>query len=396
MKNDIKVPGMGESITEVTIGSILVPSGAAVKADDPILELETDKVNQQLYATQSGVLTLTVKTGDNVKIEQVIGFIDSDAKAQASKEPEKPKQAKEEAKEIPVKKETPLKKESTEIKTSLRQTKDDFLKDFKVKEPEEKLELSEESMPSFLEKKPAKEPRNIDEEGRETRRKMSTIRKVIAKRMVESQKTAAMLTTFNEIDMTQVIQVREKYKDSFMKKYGVKLGFMPFFIKATVAALHACKDLNSYIDGDDIVHREYFDISVAIGTDKGVMVPVIRNCDHLSFAEIEMSIDDFAKKAKGGTLSMDELQGGGFTITNGGVYGSLLSTPILNPPQSGILGMHKIEKRPVVVDDQIVIRSMMYVALSYDHRIVDGKEAVTFLVNIKNTLEDLSRLLIDI
>lgn len=225
---------------------------------------------------------------------------------------------------------------------------------------------------------------------------MSNIRKVIAKRLIEAQSTSAMLTTFNEADLTQIIELREKHKDSFIKKYGVKLGFMPFFIKAVVSALEAFPNLNSYISGDDIVHREYFDISVAVGTEKGVIVPVIRNCDQLSFAEIETALDAFSKSAREGTIQLNDLQGGGFTITNGGVYGSLLSTPLLNAPQSGILGMHKIQKRPVVVEDQVVIRSMMYIALSYDHCIVDGKEAIGFLVHIKNLLEDPSRFILGI
>lgn len=377
MKKEINVPSMGESITQVTIGTILVHSGSHVKSDDPILELETDKVNQQLYSPQEGIVTLNVKMGDIVKIGQQIGFVDSIHA------------------EVPLdtKKTVPqeIKKEESRneaITKGLRETKEDFIIN---------LQKHDKEPPSFIEKDTRTRPESfsVNTEKTESRRKMSSVRRVIAQRMVEAQHTAAMLTTFNEIDLSQVIQVREKYKESFAKKYGVKLGFMPFFIKASLFALQACKELNSYIEGEDIVHREYYDISVAIGTDKGVMVPVIRNCDRLSFAEIELAIEEYAKKAKNGTLTLNDLQGGGFTITNGGVYGSLLSTPILNPPQSGILGMHKIEKRPVVVDDQIVIRPMMYVALSYDHRIVDGKEAVNFLVNIKNALEDMSRLLIN-
>jgi 2-oxoglutarate dehydrogenase E2 component (dihydrolipoamide succinyltransferase) len=225
---------------------------------------------------------------------------------------------------------------------------------------------------------------------------MSKIRKVIAQRLVEAQRTMAMLTTFNEVDLTQVMQLREKYKESFIKKYGCKLGLMSFFVKAAVSALEAFPDLNSYLDGDEIVHREYYDIGVAVGTDKGVIVPVIRNCEQLSFAEVEQAIENYAKKAREGILVADDLQGGGFTITNGGIYGSLLSTPILLPPQCGILGMHKIEKRPVVIHNEIAIRSMMYLALSYDHRLIDGKEAVSFLVHIKNILEEPARLLLEI
>nr|MBA3817176.1 dihydrolipoyllysine-residue succinyltransferase [Parachlamydiaceae bacterium] len=219
---------------------------------------------------------------------------------------------------------------------------------------------------------------------------------VIARRLVEVMQQTAMLTTFNEVDMSAIMSLRELYKDSFLKLHKTKLGFMSFFVKASVAALKTFPDVNAYIDGDEVVYREYFDIGVAVGTEKGVFVPVIRNCNALSFAGIEGSIESFAKKAREGGLSAGDLQGGSFTITNGGVYGSLLSTPILNPPQSAILGMHKIQKRAVVVNDEIVIRPMMYLALSYDHRIIDGKEAVSFLVNIKNHLEDPSRLLLDI
>lgn len=362
MKNEIKVPSMGESISEAVVGSILVPSGQAVKADEAILELETDKVNQQLYAPQPGVLILHVQTGETVKIGQVIGAVESNGK----KEEEKPAPSE-------------LVRLQPEDTTRIRYMQADFIKDL-----QQPLPLQEKSLPV------------VKLEERETRRRMPTIRKVIAKRLVEVQQSTATLTTFNEIDISQVIQLREKYKDNFIKKHGIKLGFMPFFVKATVSALQAVPDLNSYIEGDDLVHREYYDIAIAVGTDRGLIVPVIRNCDALSFAQIEQAIESFAKKAKEGKLAVEELQGGSFTITNGGVYGSLLSTPILNPPQSGILGMHKIEKRAVVVDDQIVIRPMMYVALSYDHRVVDGKEAVTFLVHIKNLLEDPSRLLLDV
>jgi 2-oxoglutarate dehydrogenase E2 component (dihydrolipoamide succinyltransferase) len=225
---------------------------------------------------------------------------------------------------------------------------------------------------------------------------MSKIRRLIATRLVEVQQETAMLTTFNEVDMTAVMGLREKYKEAFTKEHGTKLGFMSFFIKASISALQAFPEVNAYIDGEDIVQREYFDIGIAVGTERGLIVPVLRNCDQLTFAGIEKQIENFAAQAKKGSLSVDDLQGGGFTITNGGVYGSLLSTPILNPPQCAILGMHKIMKRPVVVNDEIVIRQMMYLALSYDHRLIDGKEAVSFLVHIKNTLEDPARLLLEV
>jgi 2-oxoglutarate dehydrogenase E2 component (dihydrolipoamide succinyltransferase) len=234
-------------------------------------------------------------------------------------------------------------------------------------------------------------PTAAEASGRETRKKMSRVRGVIAKRLVEAKNSTAMLTTFNEVDLSRVMELRTKHKDSFLKKHGVKLGFMSFFVKASVAALEAFPDINAYIDGNDIIYRNYYDIGIAVGTDRGLFVPVIRDCEKKNFAEIEQGITDFAGKARDGKISMDDLQGGGFTITNGGVYGSLLSTPILNIPQSAILGMHTIQKRPVAIDGKVEIRPMMYLALSYDHRVVDGKEAVSFLVNIKKTLEEPSR-----
>ncbi|MBS0621634.1 MAG: dihydrolipoyllysine-residue succinyltransferase, partial [Verrucomicrobia bacterium] len=244
---------------------------------------------------------------------------------------------------------------------------------------------------------PPPPPPQKEKEGgkkRETRTRMSKIRQVIARRLVEAQHTAAMLTTFNEIDMTHVMEIRSRYREQFEKAHGVRLGFMSFFVKGCVAALKAVPGINSYIDGSEIVHREYFDIGIAVGTEKGLMVPVLRNCDQLSFAQIEQAIKDFAGKARAGSISVDDLQGGGFTITNGGLYGSLLSTPILNPPQSGILGMHKIQERPVAFEGEVRLRPMMYTALSYDHRVVDGQEAVTFLVKLKQYLEDPATLML--
>lgn len=368
MKVEIKIPSMGESISEATVGTIIKPSGSPVAADDEILELETDKVNQVLYAPQAGLLTLQVKPNDKVQIGQVIGFVDSEGappqekpKPTETKKAEKPKPIQEPAK-------LPAQPPPTE-QPSARFQKEDFLKDLQP-QPQQ----------------PSKPAPQLSTQS-ESRRKMSNIRKVIASRMVDVKNTTAMLTTFNEVDMSQVMNLRDKYKDAFLKKYGVKLGFMSFFVKACVSALQAFPDINSYIDGDEIVRRNYYNIGIAVGTDRGVFVPVVRNCDSLSYADIEIAIEQFAKKARDGSISVDDLQGGGFTITNGGVYGSLLSTPIITPNQSAILGLHKITKRPVVVDDQITIRPIMYLALSYDHRIVDGKEAVSFLVHIKNMLE---------
>lgn len=371
MKVEIKVPSMGESISEATIGEILKPSGSQVKMNDEILELETDKVNQVLYAQQAGTITLTVKQGDSVTIGQIVGTIDGDA--QTTQEP--PPAPKKEEKPAPV---TP-----PSSGPSARIFKEEYLKELENDKPQEPPK-SAQAIKTPKSNKP------------ETRRKMTKIRQVIAKRMVEAQQNAAMLTTFNEVDMSQVMALREKYKELFIKEHGVKLGFMSFFVKAVVNALHEFPDINSYIDGDEIVHRDYYDVGVAVGTDRGVMVPVLQDCNKMSFAQIEKTIEGYAKKVRDGTISADDLQGGGFTITNGGVYGSLLSTPILNPPQSGILGMHNIVKRPVVVNDQIVIRPMMYIALSYDHRIVDGKAAVSFLVSVKNSLEDPVRLELEV
>lgn len=387
MKHEIKIPSLGESISEVTIGQVIAPTGAVIKSDSEILELETDKVNQVLYAPVGGEITLSVKTGEGAKVGQVIGFIETDGKEKKESGGAPAVEGGEVVSQPP----TPL-SSTLETKASgqrgVRETKDRF------------LEGLQGAVEGGGEKSPPREKEKIThkKEGgaRETRRPLSKIRRVIAQRLVEAQQGMAMLTTFNEVDLTRVIELREKYKDPFIKKYGVKLGFMSFFVRAVVSALEAFPDLNSFIDGDEIVHREYYDIGVAVGTEKGVIVPVIRGCDRRTFAEVEQEIDSYAKKARSGTLLASDLQGGGFTITNGGTYGSLLSTPIVLPPQCGILGMHKIEKRAVVIDDQIVIRSMMYLALSYDHRLIDGKEAVSFLVHIKNALEEPSRLLLEI
>lgn len=380
MKQEIKVPAMGESITEATVGSILKPSGSEVKMDEEILELETDKVNQVLYAGQTGVLNLTVNTDDVVEIGQIIGSIDGDGEvAKEAPAPEVNKETKEEDKTPPPpeeeKKEEP--KHQGSLEGEIRYSKEAF--------------VAELDKPIAVQEVPV-----VKGERQETRKRMTKIRKVIAKRLVEAQQTTAMLTTFNEVDLSKVMELRAKYKDSFIKEHDAKLGFMSFFVKASVSALQAYPDINSYIDGDEIVHREYYDIGIAVGTDRGLMVPVLRSCDQMSFADIEKGIIAYAEKARAGSISIDDLQGGGFTITNGGIYGSMLSTPILNHPQVGILGMHNIQKRAVVVNDEIVIRPMMYLAMSYDHRIVDGKEAVSFLVHVKNCLEDPARLLLGV
>lgn len=352
MKSDIKIPTLGESITQVTIGSILKPTGSHVMQDDELLELETDKLNQVLYAPQTGVVTLTVKTGDTANVGDVIGFVDVQSVA------------KEEVKQTTIIKET----------SPAQLAKKEWLS-----------ELESPQKQAVVTPTPHVEPQ-------ETRKPLSRLRKVMGARMLEAVHSTAMLTTFNEADMSEVIKLREQYKEAFIARYKTKLGFMSFFVKAAVSALQAYPMVNSYLDGETQVFRASFDISVAVSSERGLIVPVIRSADSLSFAQIEQQIDDFALQAKNGTLTVSELQGGSFTITNGGLFGSMQSTPILNPPQCAILGMHKITKRAVVVDDQIVIRPIMYLALSYDHRVLDGKEAVSFLLHIKNMIEDPHRL----
>lgn len=378
---------MGESITEAIVGEILKPSGSQVAMDDEILELETDKVNQVLYAPEAGVMELQVSTEDTVTIGQVIGIIDTE------------KAVSPEVKEVKEVKEEKPTKEPKAKGTKARLTKEEYVEE--IRSP--KADVQEATPEKIAPKEKAPEKIALKEvvsvkqgERREIKKRMSRLRQVIAKRLVEVQHETAMLTTFNEVDLSKVMELRKNYQDSFIKDHDVKLGFMSFFVKAAVSALKAFPEVNAYIEGSDIVYRHYYDISIAVGTEKGLVVPVVRGCDELSFAEIEKEIIQLAKKARSGKLSVDDLQGGGFTITNGGIYGSMLSTPILNPPQSAILGMHNIQKRAVVIDDQIVIRPMMYLAVSYDHRIIDGKEAVSFLLHIKDALEDPTRLLIGI
>lgn len=411
MKVEIKVPVMGESITQATVGTILKASGSLVAADDEILELETDKVNQVVYAPKAGVLTVQVQEGQVLAIAEVIGFIDTEqaaaAQAPVAAEPPAAQGAKPLKDESSKNKGLKNQKGSDGVETgaaasapsagqkNIRFGKESFFEEIRNKGAASQGELS--SAPPQVGHAAAIDAASPPASARpETRRRMTTIRKVIAQRLVEAKNSTAMLTTFNEVDLTEVMALRERYREAFTKKHGVRLGFMSFFIKAAVYGMQRVPDVNSYIDGDQIVHREYYDIGVAVGTERGLIVPVIRECDKLSFPAIEAAIEGYAVKAREGALAVADLQGGGFTITNGGVYGSLLSTPILNPPQCGILGMHKIQKRAVVVNDAIVIRPMMYLALSYDHRVVDGKEAVTFLIQVKNALEDPARLLLEI
>lgn len=348
MSSEIKIPNMGESVSEAIIGDILKSSGSFVKQDEEILELETDKVNQVLYAPESGELTLQVKKGDTVKIGQVIGTINPQSVEKTPKPSNKE----------PLKSSEAVSPPSSNGKAKF--TTSDFVSN--LQQPA-----------AFTVPTPIAE-----KEINTSRKKMSSLRKTIAQRLVEVKNTTAMLTTFNEVDMSSVISIRQKEQEAFQEKHEIKLGFMSFFIKACVAALQEIPEINAYIDKEDIVFVQSYDICVAVATDRGLMVPVIRSCEQNSFGEIEKQLGVFAQKARDGSISVDDLKGGSFTITNGGVFGSLLSTPILNPPQSAILGMHSIVKRPVVVDDEIVIRPMMYLALSYDHRLIDGKQAVLF------------------
>ncbi len=394
MKVEIKVPPVGESVVEATIGSLLQPSGSVVAADAELLELETDKVNQVVYAPAAGLVHFTVSVGDKVTVGQVIGSIDTTASASAGAKadtkapvPPKPGQTKTAAPvESPAKK-TPSPQPSGAEMPSVRKMPEEFLA-----QAPSKSDAKPEPKP--IAPVPSTSSPKIDE--RSSRKKMTKLRRVIAQILVEVKNQTAMLTTFNEVDMSAVMAVREKEQESFQKRYGVKLGFMSFFIKAAVAALQQYPDINARIEGDEIIYNNFFDIGVAVSTEKGLMVPVLRNVDKMSYADIEKALKLFAEKARLGTISIDDLQGGTFTITNGGVFGSLLSTPILNPPQSGILGMHNIVKRPIALNDEVVIRPMMYLALSYDHRIVDGKESIGFLVHLKKNLEEPARLLLDL
>ncbi len=370
MKIEIKVPPMGESISEATIATFLKPSGSAVRESEEVIEIETDKVNQPLYAPAAGEISWIVTEGQSVAIGTVIGFVETGKEGVAHTKEEKiPQQATQQAEKTAKPEKIAPAEKLQKPESGIRKGSEEFIQGLREKQP--KIE------------KPVQE----DQE-RERRTKMSRIRKTIAHRLVNSLHEAAMLTTFNEVDMSAIMLLRAKHKDSFFEKYGVKLGFMSFFVKAVVEGLKTFPDFNSYLSGEDLVQRNYYDIGIAVGTERGLVVPVIRNCDKLHFGEIEQKIAAFADRGRKGALRIEDLEGGGFTITNGGIYGSLLSTPILNPPQVGILGMHAILKRPVAVDEKVEIRPMMYLALSYDHRIVDGKEAVSFLVHIKKILED--------
>jgi 2-oxoglutarate dehydrogenase E2 component (dihydrolipoamide succinyltransferase) len=410
MTIEIKVPAMGESVTEATVARWFKKEGDSVARDEPLLELETDKVTVEVPAPAAGAIeSIAVKAGDTVQVGTVLGAIAEGRSgapsvvAASNPDSAAPKPAAPAAKPAPqpAKAEAPvmpsvrrIAEESGLDPSSVaatgkggRVTKGDMLDALEARA------AARDVKPAPVTPAPAGPRANAD---REERVPMTRLRRTIALRLKESQNTAAQLTTFNEVDMSHVMSLRTEYKESFEKKHGVRLGFMGFFVKACVAALKELPNVNAEIEGDDIVYKNYYDMGVAVSTEKGLVVPVVRDADKLSLAGIEAAINDFGLRARDNKLKLEELQGGTFTISNGGVFGSLMSTPILNSPQSGILGMHKIQPRPVAIDNKVEIRPMMYLALSYDHRLVDGREAVTFLVRVKENLEDPQRLLLDI
>jgi len=397
MAKEIRVPALGESVTEATIAKWFKNVGDAVKADEPMVELETDKVTVEVPAPVSGKLTsIAAAAGTTVNVGALLGAIEEGAPGAAAKPPAAaPVSAPAPAKIAePAKTEAPLSPAVRKIVTENKLDpagipgtgRDGRLTKGDVIEQLARPAAKPVSLPSAA---PAPS-------GGEERVKMSRLRLTIARRLKEAQNTAAMLTTFNEVDMSAVMALRNEFKEMFEKKHGVKLGFMSFFAKAVIQALKDVPAVNAEIDGEDLVYKNYYHLGIAVGTEKGLVVPVVRDADRMSFATIEKTIADYGKKARDGQLQIADMQGGTFTISNGGVYGSLMSTPILNAPQSGILGMHKIQDRPVALGGQVVIRPMMYLALSYDHRIVDGKEAVTFLVRVKESLENPQRALLDL
>jgi 2-oxoglutarate dehydrogenase E2 component (dihydrolipoamide succinyltransferase) len=410
MTTEIKVPQMGESVVEATVGEWLKKEGDTVNLGDVLVELETDKVDVEVGAESSGVLgKILVASGEDVQVGDVLGVIEpngSAASSEAKAEPEKaaaPAEAQETAVKEPAEKITPVaQRMASEEGVDVRKVKGSGPGGKVTKNDVAKLLESAKTVSSAG--KPAEAPphqpapvptpsRTADP--REERIKMSRRRRTIAARLVEAQQTAAMLTTFNEIDMSAVMELRKRRQDAFVQRHGVKIGFTSFFVKATVGALKAFPRLNAEIDGDEMVLKSYYDIGIAVGAEEGLVVPVLRDADRMSFAQIEQQTKTFARKSQDGELSLEDLRGGTFTITNGGVFGSMLSTPILNPPQVGILGLHNIVERPVVVNGEMAIRPIMYVALSYDHRIVDGREAVQFLVRVKELIEDPENLLLE-
>jgi 2-oxoglutarate dehydrogenase E2 component (dihydrolipoamide succinyltransferase) len=402
MATQVLVPTLGESITEATLGEWLKQPGDAVAADEPIASLETDKVSVEVPSPVAGVMgEHAVKVGETVQVGAMIATVDAGGAAPAQASAPQPAVT-----QAPAAAEPPSDGGAAALSPSVRRAVLEHGVDpATIKGTGKDGRITKEDVAAAATTKPASvpvsaaappTPQPATTGRKEERVRMTRLRQTIAKRLKEAQNTAAMLTTFNDVDMTAVIEARAKYKDLFEKKHGVRLGFMGFFVKAACMALKDLPSVNASIDGDDIVYHDYADISVAVSSPGGLVVPVIRDAQDLSVAGIEKTIGDFGRRAKDGTLKMDEMRGGTFTISNGGVFGSLMSTPIINPPQSAVLGLHRIEDRPVVRDGQVVVRPMMYLALSYDHRLIDGREAVTFLVALKNAIEDPTRILIDL
>ncbi|MBY5555098.1 2-oxoglutarate dehydrogenase complex dihydrolipoyllysine-residue succinyltransferase [Rhizobium leguminosarum] len=418
MATEIRVPTLGESVSEATVGTWFKKVGDAIKADEPILELETDKVTIEVPAPASGTLSeIVVAAGETVGLGALLGQIAEGAAAAAAPAAAAPASAQPAAAAPaqPAVAAAAASSSSASVSTmppapaASKMLAENNLSADQVDGSGKRGQVLKGDVIAAVAKgisapaaapaatpAAARGPSTVEDASREERVKMTRLRQTIAKRLKDAQNTAAMLTTYNEVDMKAVMDLRNKYKDIFEKKHGVKLGFMGFFTKAVTHALKELPAVNAEIDGTDVIYKNYCHVGMAVGTDKGLVVPVIRDADQMSIAEIEKELGRLAKAARDGSLSMADMQGGTFTITNGGVYGSLMSSPILNAPQSGILGMHKIQERPVAIGGQVVIRPMMYLALSYDHRMVDGKEAVTFLVRVKESLEDPERLVLDL
>jgi 2-oxoglutarate dehydrogenase E2 component (dihydrolipoamide succinyltransferase) len=412
---EIRVPTLGESVTEATIGRWFKKAGDAVAVDEPLVELETDKVTIEVPAPSAGTLgEIVAKDGETVAVGALLGQIKEGAGGAAAKPAApaaKPAAAAAAPSPTPASTATRAAPADVPLAPSVRKISSESGidaatvpgsgKDGRVTKGDMLAAIEKAASAPTPVNQPAaavqvRAPSPADDAAREERVKMTRLRQTIARRLKDVQNTAAMLTTFNEVDMSHIMAMRAQYKDVFEKKHGSKLGFMGFFTKACVQALKDIPAVNAEIDGTDLIYKNYYHIGVAVGTDKGLVVPVVRDCDQKSIAEIEKSIADFGRRARDGQLKIDEMQGGTFTITNGGIYGSLMSTPILNAPQSAILGMHKIQDRPVAIAGKLEIRPMMYLALSYDHRVVDGKDAVTFLVRVKESLEDPARLVLDL
>jgi len=425
MAQEIRVPTLGESVTEATVGQWFKKSGEQVNEDEPVVELETDKVTVEVPAPVSGVISsIAVNEGETVEVGALLGAIEAgEAKAEGEAQSGNGAAAAAEKKDAPPSDEPPQAEAAPSQQAEQAQTQtqgeqplspavrklveendvdtsqiEGSGKDGRLLKGDILAALDSDSASAKAPAQARRERSPVPDSDaeREERVRMTKLRQTIARRLKEAQHNAAMLTTFNEADMSGVMAARDRHKADFEKKHGVKLGFMAFFVKACVRALHDVPAVNAELDGEDLIYKNYYHIGVAVGTDRGLVVPVLRDADAMSFADIEKTINDYGQRARDGKLGIEEMQGGTFTISNGGVYGSLMSTPILNAPQSGILGMHKIQQRPMAVNGGIEVRPMMYLALSYDHRVIDGKEAVTFLVRVKESLEDPERMLLDL